>query len=184
MQLAPVLPRQLPAGDWVSVRRNRYGHAADPARRAVGVRRVPYRPTSSACGGQCVLHRTARLLAPPHQLGPRSSRLRGFTRRPPSCRAAIPAGPNAYGTGAAQFDGARRLPMTDKNGNISQAQPKHLERYVQEFAPASTTSATPARSRRCSKSSSGWTAAGSCTRDLIADNGLPSGARPLSASDE
>ena len=34
----------------VTVRCSRYGHAAGPARRAVGVRRNPCRPTSSACG--------------------------------------------------------------------------------------------------------------------------------------
>ena len=34
----------------VTVRRSRYGHAAGPARRAVGVRRNPCRLTSSACG--------------------------------------------------------------------------------------------------------------------------------------
>ena len=46
--------------------------------------------------GQCVLRRTARFLAPPTSARPRSSRLRGFTRRPPSCRPAIPARPNDY----------------------------------------------------------------------------------------
>ncbi len=37
--------------DRVSVRRSRYGHAAGPARRAVGVQRNPCRLTNSACGG-------------------------------------------------------------------------------------------------------------------------------------
>jgi len=35
---------------WVTVRCSRYGHAAGPARRTVGLRRNPCRPTSSACG--------------------------------------------------------------------------------------------------------------------------------------
>ncbi len=42
---------RLPSGSsGVTVRRSRYGHAASPARRAVGVRRNPCRLTNSACG--------------------------------------------------------------------------------------------------------------------------------------
>ena len=51
----------------VTVRRSRYGHAAGPARRAVGVRRNPCRLTKSACGG---------VRSSPHGALPGSARFR------------------------------------------------------------------------------------------------------------
>ncbi len=80
----------------VSVRRSRYGHAAGPARRAVGVRRNPCRQTNSACGGSAFFAARRASWLCPLQLVRALSPLRGCTRRPPSCRSAIPAGPNAY----------------------------------------------------------------------------------------
>ena len=70
--------------------------APPQARRALGVRRNPCRPTSSACGASAFFAARRRFLAPPTSARPRSSRLHGFTRRPPNCRSAIPAGPNVY----------------------------------------------------------------------------------------
>ena len=69
---------------------------AGPARGTVGVQRNPCRPTSSACGTSDFSAARRASWAPPTSARPRSSRLRGFTRRPPSCRSAIPARPNAY----------------------------------------------------------------------------------------
>ena len=64
-------------------------------RRAVGVRRNPCRLTSPACAaGAFLAGRRASWLRPLQLV--RASRLRGFTRRPPSCRAAIPARLNGY----------------------------------------------------------------------------------------
>ncbi len=56
----------------VSVRWSRYGHAAGPARRAVGVRRKSVQTDQLGLRGRCVLRRGARFPAPPTSARPRS----------------------------------------------------------------------------------------------------------------
>ena len=80
----------------VTVRSSRYGHVAGPARRAVGVRRNPCRLTSGACGTSAFFAAWRASWLRPLQLVRALSPLRGFTRRPPCCRSAIPRRPNAY----------------------------------------------------------------------------------------
>ena len=98
----------------VTVRRNRYGHAGGPARRAVGVRRNPCRLTNSACGP---------VRSSPH--GALFSAARVHAHRPPSCRSAILGRPNAY-----PWSSWGAMDESGQGGGSSQPRPRRLARLA------------------------------------------------------